>query len=118
MAVKKLRPVTPGQRYRMAPSFEELTASKPEKSLLKGIKKSGGRNNSGRMTMRYLGGGHINRNRKILTENAPRNNHSVQYHKREYHKRKEILIRKYVKRYLNVNVKRKHDQYDGLLFKQ
>ena len=65
MAVKKLRPVTPGQRYRMAPSFDELTASKPEKSLLKGVKKSGGRNNSGRMTMRYLGGGHKKRIREI-----------------------------------------------------
>jgi len=65
MAVKKLRPVTPGQRNRMAPSFAELTTGKPEKSLLKGVKKSGGRNNDGRMTMRYLGGGHKKRMRDV-----------------------------------------------------
>lgn len=65
MAVKKLRPVTPGQRSRMAPSFDELTTDKPEKSLLRGVKKSGGRNNSGRMTMRYVGGGHKKRIREV-----------------------------------------------------
>ncbi len=65
MAVKKLRPTTPGQRYRMAPSFDEITTGKPEKSLLKPNKRSGGRNNTGRMTMRYLGGGHKKRMREI-----------------------------------------------------
>ena len=58
MAIKKLRPITPGQRFRVAPTFQEITASKPEKSLLMPLRKSGGRNNSGRMTMRYIGGGH------------------------------------------------------------
>ncbi|HEY9886211.1 MAG TPA: 50S ribosomal protein L2, partial [Vampirovibrionales bacterium] len=58
MAVKKLRPVTAGQRYRLAPVYTELSKVAPEKSLLAPSKKSGGRNNSGRMTMRYLGGGH------------------------------------------------------------
>ncbi|MDH5396584.1 MAG: 50S ribosomal protein L2 [Cyclobacteriaceae bacterium] len=58
MAVKKLRPVTPGQRFRTAPAFTEITKSTPEKSLLVVKKKSGGRNNSGRTTMRYIGGGH------------------------------------------------------------
>jgi large subunit ribosomal protein L2 len=58
MAVKKLRPITPGQRFRIAPGFEELTASRPEKSLVVSQSRSGGRNNQGRMTMRYLGGGH------------------------------------------------------------
>jgi large subunit ribosomal protein L2 len=58
MAVKKLRPITPGQRHRVAPSFEEITASKPEKSLLASKSASGGRNSEGRMTMRYMGGGH------------------------------------------------------------
>lgn len=58
MAVKKLRPVTPGQRFRVAPAFTEITSDTPEKSLLVSVKRSGGRNNSGRMTMRYLGGGH------------------------------------------------------------
>jgi large subunit ribosomal protein L2 len=58
MALKKLKPVTPGTRHRMAPSFEEITASKPEKSLVVTLKKTGGRNSGGRMTMRYIGGGH------------------------------------------------------------
>ncbi|WP_020529578.1 50S ribosomal protein L2 [Flexithrix dorotheae] len=65
MGVKKLRPVTPGQRYRLAPSFEEITTDKPEKSLLAPKKRSGGRNNSGKMTMRYIGGGHKRRYRII-----------------------------------------------------
>jgi len=58
MALKKLRPTSPGQRFRIAPAFDEITASTPEKSLLAPIKKSGGRNNSGKMSNRYLGGGH------------------------------------------------------------
>ena len=58
MAVKKLKPMTPGQRFRVAPTFENITKSKPEKALLKPMKRSGGRNNQGRMTMRYIGGGH------------------------------------------------------------
>ena len=65
MSVKKLRPITPGQRFRIAPSFEELTASKPEKSLVVPIKKSGGRNNDGKMSMRYIGGGHKRQYRLI-----------------------------------------------------
>ncbi len=58
MAVRKLNPVTPGQRYRTISAFEEITKSTPEKSLVVSIKRSGGRNHSGKMTMRYLGGGH------------------------------------------------------------
>ena len=58
MAVRKLKPVTPGQRFKVISAFDAITASTPEKSLLKPIKKSGGRNNTGKMTMRYLGGGH------------------------------------------------------------
>jgi large subunit ribosomal protein L2 len=58
MALKKLRPITPGTRFRMAPTFEEITKGTPEKSLLQPVKKSGGRNNLGRRTMRYIGGGH------------------------------------------------------------
>ncbi len=58
MAVSKLRPITAGTRHRVAPDFSDLTTDKPEKSLLVPIKKSGGRNNYGRMTMRYMGGGH------------------------------------------------------------
>lgn len=58
MALKKFRPITPGQRFRVGPSFDEITTDKPEKSLLVPLKKSGGRNNQGKMTMRYIGGGH------------------------------------------------------------
>ncbi len=58
MAVKKIKPVTPGQRRKIINTFEEVTTSKPEKSLTIGKRKSGGRNNQGRMTMRYIGGGH------------------------------------------------------------
>lgn len=65
MALKKLKPTTPGQRFRLAPTFEEITTDRPEKSLLKPLKKSGGRNNSGKMTMRYMGGGHKRRLRIV-----------------------------------------------------
>ncbi|MBX0291218.1 50S ribosomal protein L2 [Hymenobacter sp. HSC-4F20] len=58
MALKKLRPTSPGQRFRIAPAFDEITASTPEKSLLAPLKNSGGRNNSGKMSNRYIGGGH------------------------------------------------------------
>ena len=65
MAVKKLKPVTPGTRFRVAPAFDEITASKPEKSLLAPVKKTGGRNNEGKMTARYIGGGHKRRLRIV-----------------------------------------------------
>ena len=58
MGLKKFKPVTPGQRFKLVSNFEELTASAPEKSLLLPKKRSGGRNNEGKMTMRYMGGGH------------------------------------------------------------
>jgi len=65
MAIKKLKPVTPGTRFRVAPAFDEITKSKPEKSLLAPAKKSGGRNNEGKMTARYIGGGHKRRHRIV-----------------------------------------------------
>ena len=65
MAVRKLKPVTPGQRHKIIGSFDIVTKSTPEKSLLAPLKKSGGRNNDGKMTMRYLGGGHKQRYRII-----------------------------------------------------
>lgn len=65
MAVRKLKPVTPGQRHRVVATFDDITAVKPEKSLLVPMKKSGGRNNSGKMTMRYMGGGHKRKLRSI-----------------------------------------------------
>ena len=52
MSVRKLKPITPGQRFRIVNEYSEVTTSKPEKSLLKPMKKTGGRNNQGRMTMR------------------------------------------------------------------
>jgi large subunit ribosomal protein L2 len=65
MSLKKYRPITPGTRFRVGPSFEEITTSTPEKSLMVSIKKSGGRNNTGKMTMRYIGGGHKQQYRLI-----------------------------------------------------
>jgi large subunit ribosomal protein L2 len=65
MSVRKLKPITPGQRFRIVNNFEEITTNKPEKSLTVGIKKSGGRNNTGKMTMRYTGGGHKKKYRII-----------------------------------------------------
>jgi large subunit ribosomal protein L2 len=65
MAVRKFKPVTPGQRRKVISTFEEITRNRPEKSLVKPMKKTGGRNGSGRMTVRYMGGGHKRRYRVI-----------------------------------------------------
>lgn len=65
MAVKKFKPTSPGQRHKVNSTFEEVTTDKPLKKLLKGTSKSGGRNNTGKMTMRYIGGGHKRRYREI-----------------------------------------------------
>jgi len=65
MAIRKLKPSTPGQRHKIIGSFENITASAPEKSLVVGKSASGGRNNQGKMTMGYLGGGHKRRFRLI-----------------------------------------------------
>ncbi|MDR0415477.1 MAG: 50S ribosomal protein L2 [Prevotellaceae bacterium] len=58
MALRKFKPVTPGTRHKVIAAFDEITTSTPEKSLLAPLKSSGGRNNQGRMTVRYRGGGH------------------------------------------------------------
>ena len=58
MAVRKFKPTTPGQRHKIIGTFEEITASVPEKSLVYGKRSTGGRNHVGKMTMRYIGGGH------------------------------------------------------------
>ncbi|SIS84040.1 LSU ribosomal protein L2P [Zobellia uliginosa] len=65
MSVRKLKPITPGQRFRVVNGFDAITADKPEKSLLAPLKKSGGRNSQGKMTMRHRGGGHKRRYRVI-----------------------------------------------------
>jgi large subunit ribosomal protein L2 len=65
MAVRKLKPITPGQRFRVVNGFDAITTDKPEKSLLAPLKKTGGRNSQGKMTMRHRGGGHKRRYRVI-----------------------------------------------------
>ena len=57
MALKKFKPTSPGRRFMTVSGFEEVTKSKPEKSLTGSVKKKGGRNNSGRITTRHKGGG-------------------------------------------------------------
>jgi large subunit ribosomal protein L2 len=58
MAIRKLKPVTPGTRWASVPAFTEITKTRPEKSLIEPLKRSGGRNNTGRVTSRHRGGGH------------------------------------------------------------
>jgi large subunit ribosomal protein L2 len=65
MGIRKIKPNTPGQRHRIAPDFSEITTNKPERSLIVSIKRSGGRNNEGHRTARYIGGGHKRRYRLI-----------------------------------------------------
>ncbi len=83
MAVKTYRPQTPTLRYRTTVDFSQLTKVKPEKSLLRPLKKSGGRSNTGRVTMRFIGGGHKRRYRVIdfkrNKEKIPGRVESLQY---------------------------------------
>ena len=83
MAVKKIRPITPGQRFRIAPVFDDITTSTPEKSLLAPLKRTGGRNAQGKMTMRYMGGGHKKMYRIIDFKrekfDVPATVHSIEY---------------------------------------
>ena len=65
MALKKYRPITPSSRYKYLPDFSEITKTEPEKSLCRPLKKSGGRNNNGRITCRHRGGGHKRKYRLI-----------------------------------------------------
>ena len=65
MSVRKLKPITPGQRFRVVNGFDDITTDKPEKSLLAPLKKSGGRNSQGKMTMSHRGGGHKRRYRVV-----------------------------------------------------
>src|SRR6187549_447895 len=58
MAVKKYKPTSPGRRFMAVSSFEDVTKKAPEKSLVEPLKKTGGRNNNGRITTRHQGGGH------------------------------------------------------------
>ncbi|MFN7312150.1 MAG: 50S ribosomal protein L2 [Bacteroidota bacterium] len=74
MGIRKYKPITPGTRFKSANTFEEITKSTPEKSLIAKQGKSGGRNTSGKMTMRYIGGGHKQKYRII---DFKRNKHSI-----------------------------------------
>jgi large subunit ribosomal protein L2 len=65
MALKKYKPTSPGRRFMSVSSFEEVTKTRPEKSLTEPLKKTGGRNNNGRITTRHQGGGHKRRYRVI-----------------------------------------------------
>ena len=65
MALKEFRPLTPTQRFKSLPAFDEITKWRPEKSLLQPKKRSGGRNNRGRLTSRHIGGGHKQKYRKV-----------------------------------------------------
>ncbi len=83
MSVRKLKPITPGQRFRVVNGFDQITTDKPEKSLLAPKKRSGGRNNTGKMTMRQVGGGHKKRYRiidfKRNKEGVPATVASIEY---------------------------------------
>jgi large subunit ribosomal protein L2 len=65
MGIRSLKPVTPGSRFATRPDFADITASTPEKNLTTALRKTGGRNNKGRTTMRHRGGGHRRRYRII-----------------------------------------------------
>jgi large subunit ribosomal protein L2 len=83
MAIKKLRPMTAGTRFMSKSSFDEITKDTPEKSLTVSLKKSGGRNNLGRITTRFIGGGHKRRYRiidfKRDKNGVPAKVHSIEY---------------------------------------
>ncbi len=74
MGIKSFKPITPGQRFKTVSDFAEITKSEPEKSLLAPLKKSGGRNNFGRVTSRHRGGGH---KRKYRIIDFKRNKHGI-----------------------------------------
>ncbi len=65
MALRKFKPTTPGQRNKIISAFDDVTTNKPEKSLVVGKHRSGGRNSEGKMTARYIGGGHKKKYRII-----------------------------------------------------
>lgn len=83
MGIKKVKPRSPGRRFQTYPTFEEITRSEPEKSLLKPLKKTGGRNSYGRVTAWHRGGGHKRRLRMIdfkrNKENVPAKVASIEY---------------------------------------
>src|SRR2546430_14178327 len=83
MALKKFKPTSPGRRFMTVSKFEEVTRSKPEKSLTGAVKKKGGRNNASRITTRHKGGGHKRRHRAIdfkrTKDGEPAKGAAIQY---------------------------------------
>jgi large subunit ribosomal protein L2 len=83
MAIKRYRPTSPGRRFITTSAFDDITKSEPERSLIRPIKKTGGRNNNGRITCRHIGGGHKRRYRiidfKRDKQGVPAKVDSVQY---------------------------------------
>ena len=83
MAIKRYKAITPGTRFKTVSSFEEVTKSTPEKSLVVSINRKGGRNNTGRITVRHIGGGNRIKYRKIdfkrNKDNIPAKVASVEY---------------------------------------
>src|SRR6476619_8203629 len=83
MPVKKYKPTSPGRRQMATSSFDEITRSTPEKSLLESLHKKGGRNANGRITTRHQGGGHKRRYRRIdfkrLKDGVPAKVASIEY---------------------------------------
>ncbi len=75
MALKTFRPLTPSSRFKALPAFDEITKDKPEKSLVTIRKRTGGRNNQGRLTCRHIGGGH---KRKLRLIDFKRRKHGVE----------------------------------------
>ena len=65
MALKNFPPLTPALRFKSLPAFTEITKAKPQKSLIEAKKRTGGRNNNGRLTARHIGGGHKQKYRKV-----------------------------------------------------
>ena len=83
MAIRRYKPTSPGRRFQTVSSFEEITSTEPERSLLRSANKSGGRNNNGRITSRRRGGGHKRRYRlvdfKRLKDGVPARVASIEY---------------------------------------
>ncbi|MBN2467590.1 MAG: 50S ribosomal protein L2 [Deltaproteobacteria bacterium] len=83
MGVKKFNPTSPGIRFKTGSTFEEITRAKPEKKLVTGLSKTGGRNNKGRVTSRHIGGGHKRKYRiidfKRNKDNVPGRVASIEY---------------------------------------
>src|SRR5213080_5368719 len=83
MPIRRYKPTSPGRRFMSVSTFEEVTKSKPEKSLLEPVTRKGGRNNNGRITTRHQGGGHKRRYRvidfKLLKDGVPAKVAAIEY---------------------------------------